>query len=133
MKSARIKILLVVYFFVLAFIIFVADRKGTRYLLDFVGNIPYGDKIGHFCLMGGLAFLLNLVLNAKTFSFLKINWLIGSLIVFIVVTLEECSQIFIRGRTFDWGDLAVDYLGILIFGELAKLICRRNKPADARA
>ena len=133
MKSARMKILLVVYVFVLAVIIFLADRKGTSYLLKFVGDIPFGDKIGHFCLMGGLAFLLNLVLNAKTFSFLKINWLIGSLIVFIVVTLEECSQIFIRGRTFDWGDLAVDYLGILIFGELAKLICRRNKPADARA
>ena len=133
MKSARMKILLVVYVFVLAVIIFLADRKGTSYLLNFVGNIPFGDKLGHFCLMGGLAFLLNLVLNAKTIRFLKINWLIGSLIVLVLVTLEECSQIFIRGRTFDWGDLAVDYLGIFLFGELARFICRRNKQAEFRA
>ncbi len=133
MKSARIKILLVVYVFVLAVIIFLADRKGTSYLLDFVGNIPFGDKLGHFCLMGGFSFLLNLVLDAKTFKFLKINWLFGSFIVLIVVTLEECSQIFIRGRTFDWGDLAVDYLGIFLFGELAKFICRRVAKAEVRA
>jgi polysaccharide biosynthesis protein VpsQ len=132
-KSVRMKILLVIYVFVLAVIIFLADRKGTRYLLNFVGNIPYGDKIGHFCLMGGFAFLLNLVLNAKTFKFLKINWLVGSLIVVIVVTLEECSQIFIRGRTFDLGDLFFDYLGIFLFGELARFICRRNKQAEVRA
>ena len=127
------KILLVVYVFVLAGIIFLADRKGTSYLLNFVGNIPYGDKLGHFCLMGGFAFLLNLVLNARTFRFLKINWLVGSLIVLIVVTLEECSQIFIRGRTFDWSDLLVDYLGIFLFGELAGFICRRNKQVETRA
>ena len=132
MKSARIKILLVVYFFVLAFIIFVADRKGTRYLLDFVGNIPYGDKIGHFCLMGGFAFLLNLVLDARTIKFWKLAFLSGSLIVVVIVTLEEFSQIFIRGRTFDLGDLFFDYLGIFLFGELAKFICRRNKKPEIR-
>jgi polysaccharide biosynthesis protein VpsQ len=120
------KILLVVYVFVLAVIIFLADRKGTSYLLNFVGNIPFGDKIGHFCLMGGFSFLLNLVLDARTINLWKINYLLGSLIVLIVVTLEECSQIFIRGRTFDLGDLFFDYLGILLFGELARFILRRK-------
>jgi len=121
------KILLVVYIFILAVIIFLADRKGTRYMLDFVGNIPYGDKLGHFLLMGGFSFLLNLVLNARTFGFWKFNYLLGSLIVLILVTLEEISQIFVRGRTFDLSDLVFDYLGIFIFGELARFICRRKK------
>lgn len=120
------KILLVVYVFVLAVIIFIASQKGTRYLLNFVGNIPYGDKLGHFFLMGGFSFLLNLVLNARTFKLWKLNYLLGSLIVLIVVTIEEISQIFVAGRTFDWSDLVFDYLGIFVFGELARLILRRK-------
>ncbi|MEP6902396.1 MAG: VanZ family protein [Actinomycetota bacterium] len=126
-KSAGMKILLVVYVFVLAVIIFLADRKGTRYMLNFVGNIPYGDKLGHFCLMGGFSFLLNLVLDARTVSAGKLNYLLGSLIVLVIVTLEEFSQIFISGRTFDWSDLFFDYLGIFLLGELARFICRRKK------
>ena len=126
-KSARMKILLVVYVLILAVIIFLADRKGTRYLLNFVGNIPYGDKLGHFCLMGGFSFLLNLVLDARTISAWKLNYLLGSLIVLAVVTIEEVSQLFVRGRTFDWSDLFFDYLGIFLFGELARFICRRKK------
>src|SRR5690349_16354017 len=126
MKSVRMKIILGVYIFILAVIIFLADRKGTSYMLNFVGNIPYGDKLGHFFLMGGFAFLLNLVLNARTFGFRIFNYLLGSLIVIILVTLEEFSQIFVKGRTFDLSDLFFDYLGIFIFGELARFICRRK-------
>jgi len=125
-KSVRMKILLVVYIFILAVIIFLADRRGTRYLLNFVGNIPYGDKLGHFLLMGGFSFLLNLVLNARTFRIWKFRYLLGSLIVLIVVTLEEISQMFVSGRTFDRGDLVFDYLGIFLLGELARFIVRRK-------
>jgi len=120
------KILLIVYVFILAFIIFIASQKGTRYLLNFVGNIPYGDKLGHFLLMGFFAFLLNLVLNARSFRLWKFDFLLGSLIVLLVVTLEEISQMFVAGRTFDWSDLIFDFLGIFLFGELAKFICRRK-------
>ena len=126
MKNARMKIFLIVYIFVLAFIIFLADRRGTRYMLNFVGNIPYGDKLGHFLLMGGFSFLLNMVLNARTFSFWKFRYLLGSLIVAAIVTTEEISQMFVAGRTFDWSDLVFDFLGIFLFGELAALICRRK-------
>jgi hypothetical protein len=126
LKSARMKILLVVYILILAFIIFLADRKGTRYMLNFVGNIPYGDKLGHFLLMGGFSFLLNLVLDARNFRLWKFNYLLGSLIVFVVVTIEEFSQIWVSGRTFDWSDLVFDFLGIFLFGELARFICQRK-------
>ncbi len=126
MKRARMKIFLVVYIFVLAFIIFLADRRGTRYMLSFVGNIPYGDKLGHFLLMGGFSFLLNMVLSARTFRLWKFRYLLGSVIVLAVVTLEELSQMFVAGRTFDWSDLVFDFLGIFLFGELARFICRRK-------
>ncbi len=127
------KILLVVYVLILAGIVFVADRRGTRYLLDFVGYIPYGDKLGHFGLMGIFSFLLNLVFDARTINLWKLNYLLGSLIVLVVVTIEEISQLFIRGRTFDWSDLICDYLGIFLFGEFARFICNRGKKAETRA
>ncbi len=123
--SARIKILTVIYIFILAGIIILADVRQTQYLFTFIKSLPFGDKIGHFCLMGMLSLLVNLALNAKTFRFWKLNYLLGSLIVLTVVTAEEFSQIFVRGRTFDAGDLVFDYAGIFIFGEAARFNCRK--------
>ena len=117
----------VVYVCVLAVIVFLADKRTTQYLFKPLRNLPYGDKIGHFLLMGFFSFLLNLALSAKTVNLWKFNYLLGSLIVLTVVTIEEVSQIFIRGRTFDLGDLAADFLGIFLFGELARFICRRKE------
>lgn len=125
--TARIKILTIVYVLILAVIVFLADKRATQYLFKPLRNLPYGDKIGHFLLMGFFSFLLNLALSAKTVNLWKFNYLLGSLIVLTVVTIEEVSQIFIRGRTFDLGDLAADFFGIFLFGELARFICRRKE------
>ena len=46
-----------------------------------------------------------------------------------VVVIEEFSQMFVGGRTFDLGDLVFDLAGILFFGEIARLICRRKMVA----
>ena len=121
MKSASVKILTIGYICILAVIIYLADTKSTQSLLNFVGNIPYGDKLGHFFLMGIISVLVNWCFNFK-----RIGWiLLGSLIVFVIVTIEEISQIFIRGRSFDWSDVIADFLGIVILGELANLIFKR--------
>jgi VanZ family protein len=122
------KITLYVYVFILAVIIFLADWNGTAYLLDLVMYVPFGDKIGHFLLAGIFSFLLNMVLGARKVSLGRIEYLTGSLIVLTIVTIEEISQIFVGGRTFDWSDLFFDYLGVYLFGEIARVICRRNAP-----
>jgi polysaccharide biosynthesis protein VpsQ len=129
-SPARLKILTVCYILILAGIIFIANQKSTRYVLGFIGSIPYGDKLGHFFLMGFLSFLINLLLQARTIGFGRIRYLLGSSIVFIIVTIEEFSQLFIRGRTFDISDLIADLAGILIFGELARLICNKFTGSD---
>lgn len=120
-NSKLLKFIGAIYILFLAGVICLADLKGTQYLLAFVGNFPYGDKIGHFMLMGIFSLLLNLVLGCRKFH--KI--MLGSLTVLLLVTAEECSQIFIEGRTFDFSDLIFDYAGIFIFGEIALLIFRR--------
>ncbi len=122
--SARIKILTLIYVLILVGIIFLADINGTNYF-SFIRNVPFGDKIGHFLLMGMFSFLLNLALKAKTSRLWFFRYLLGSLIVFGLVTLEEFSQIFVRGRTFDLTDLIANYAGIFIFGEIARIIYRK--------
>lgn len=46
--------------------------------------------------------------------------------VFGIVTLEEFSQIFVRGLTFVLTDLIADCIGIFIFGEIARFVCRKS-------
>ncbi len=128
--TARIKILTVVYVCVLAVIIFLADKRATQYLFRPIRNLPYGDKISHFLLMGIFSFLVNLALSARSVKLWKFRYLLGSLIVLVIVAVEEFSQMFIRGRTFDWGDLAADFFGIFIFGEIARFLCNRKSKTD---
>jgi VanZ family protein len=112
----------VIYIFIFAGIVILADVGQTQYLFTFIESLPLGDKIGHVCLMGMLSLFVNLALGARTFQFWKLNYLLGSLIVSAVVK-AEFSQFFIRGRTFDLSDLFFDYAGIFIFGEIARFIC----------
>ena len=122
--SARIKIIALIYIFILAGIIVLADSHGTSYFA-FVRLLPFGDKIGHFCLMGMFSLVVNLGLNARTISIWNLHYLLGSLIVLAVVAIEEFSQIFIRARGFDWGDLLADAAGIFIFSEIARFVTQR--------
>lgn len=115
----------VIYLLIVAGIILVADTKSTSYVLGFVGDIPYGDKIGHFVLFGVLAFLVNFTFGMRNFYFGRFGYLVSSLIVMIGITIEEFTQIFMRGRTFSWLDLFCGYAGIVVFGELARVVYRR--------
>lgn len=120
-----IKIITTIYFLLLVGIVILANNGGTRALISFGNGIPFFDKIAHFLLSGLLSFLVNLVAKAKTAKLWKIRYLLGSIIVLTVVTLEELSQLFLVGRTFDSGDILSSFLGIFIFGETAKLIYQR--------
>ena len=123
--STRIKIITTIYFLILVGIVVLANNKGTTHLLQFSGGIPYFDKIAHFFLMGLFSFLLNIALGLKSVRLIWFNVLLGSLVVFVVVTIEEFSQIYVSGRAFDLGDLAADYVGISIFSVLAGRYFRR--------
>jgi polysaccharide biosynthesis protein VpsQ len=123
----RFKILAGIYVFVLAAIVFLANGRETSNLFVFIRALPYGDKIGHFVLMGIFSLLLNLALNARSVNFGRINFLLGSAVVLPIVTIEEFSQIFLQTRSFDWIDLLFDFAGILLFGELARFLIGRQK------
>ena len=55
----------------------------------------------HFLLMAVFTFLLNGALNNKQLRWAGQQWPAGSLIVALLITLEECSQVFIPSRNFE--------------------------------
>jgi polysaccharide biosynthesis protein VpsQ len=104
-------------FFLLIISIIVANDLGRiRSIINLVGIIPFGDKIGHTIFIGTLVYLLNYALVDRLIKISNYKILLGCLIIAVAMTMEEFSQIWIPNRTFDLIDLAANYLGISIAG-----------------
>ncbi len=103
--------------FIIAVIV-LADTSllpGTiRGLYDF----PNGDKLGHFLLYGILSLLLNLAFTSRP-------WTV-SLILSILIGLEEWSQSLFDSRTMDMVDLLASYAGVTVFALLAWWMRKRR-------
>jgi VanZ family protein len=110
-------------------VVLAADVGLGSSLFVFLDHVPGSDKTGHFVLIGMLAFLVNMSLSAVRTRVFPVRVLRGSLIVAVIATLEEFSQLLLRNRGFSLIDLAADYAGIILFGQLAVTIAARRKPA----
>jgi hypothetical protein len=108
----------------LILIIFFADRGTMPGFIAALYAFPYGDKAGHFLLMGGLAFLVNLSLSCRKVKLAGRGLLLGSLIAAGLVTVEEASQLIFKSRHASLGDLGASLLGILAFGWAAARVNR---------
>ena len=103
-------------------IIWLANRGELKqYIQPFI-SFSHADKLWHFLLIGFLSLLVNLAFMANRVRVGGVRFLIGSLIVTIVVTLEELSQGFLETRTMDVYDWLADVAGIILFGQIAVLI-----------
>ena len=120
----KLKHLAIIYSLFLVLLVFMADQKQYQFIFRVVRRTPYADKAGHFLLMGILSLLVNLALSCRKTRIGRLSLLTGSLIVAVVVTLEEFSQIFVRYRSFDPVDLLCDYAGIILFGLLASYLTK---------
>jgi VanZ family protein len=90
-----------------------ADANQPTIFQTFAVSLPYGDKIGHFCLFGTFSLLLNFVLKLKRITFVNVSFYMGSVCVLSFAIIEEFSQLmFAPQRTFDLIDLAADICGI---------------------
>ena len=86
----------------------------------FIMRIPYADKAGHFILYGMLALLINLTLfRSLPLRSRKSIAVVSSLILALLIGLEEVSQQYFVNRTFSLGDLSASYLGVIVFSWLA--------------
>ncbi|MDN3652302.1 VanZ family protein [Thalassotalea ponticola] len=111
-------------------LLFMANTGQDNVFFQLKRDLPFGDKIGHFMLFGGLAMLANFAVRFRHVA--GFTWLqYGSVAVLALSTLEEFSQIFITTRTFSLYDLAANFLGISLFTVLSialgKAIPRYNQ------
>jgi VanZ family protein len=97
-------------------IIWAANTDSADWFFDWVKATPYADKVGHFALLGGPSLLVHLGFPARRLP--RLRMLNLCLLLVILITLEELSQIFFSERTFSLADLSANYAGILLFGEL---------------
>ncbi|MEM0994679.1 MAG: VanZ family protein [Bacteroidota bacterium] len=122
LSYTNIRIVAFLFFTLIAYILCAANFGWDTTIFTFIKQLPYGDKLTHFVLIGGFAFFMNLILKNRTTAVLRWSFLLGSTIVFAFVTLEEFSQIYIPRRTFDLVDLACNYASIFLIGGLAKRV-----------
>jgi VanZ family protein len=99
-------------FFVICWIIALANAGAETGVFALVKAVPFGDKLGHACLFGLLAFLANRALNGW---FVWSRWLqVGSLLVLAFALIEELTQHFNPNRTLDVLDALFDVVGVAI-------------------
>jgi polysaccharide biosynthesis protein VpsQ len=99
--------------FLIAMVV-VADRGQGSQWWPFVERIPYSDKLGHIALFGTLGFLCNLAFPSRRWGFHPLAITLTTLVLLIVISLEELSQRFIPSRSFDTVDWLADLIGLAI-------------------
>ena len=131
-KIALPRLLLLCYALGLGGIIYLANHGGGS-LWNFITDLPFGDKLGHIGLVGTLSLLLNIVLGGRRAPGKFSRIMLGSLVVAIVMTLEECSQAFFPARSLDLLDGIANLAGVAAGECLARLLLRAKQTPSAAA
>jgi polysaccharide biosynthesis protein VpsQ len=105
-------------------IVIAADMDHLPKIIGMFYKFPFGDKVGHFFLMGLLAYVVNAALLPREVRLFGRPFLLGTFIVVVTITLEEASQSIFPARSVDIFDLFASYLGIFC----ADLLVRRLVP-----
>lgn len=115
----------IIFILAFAYVIYSANRGELPHFIRQLYMFKHGDKLGHVLVMGTLSFVVNLFLFPRKIIFLKKSILLGTVIVFCLISLEEFSQIFISNRSFDLMDLCCSYLGVMC-GHLAIILTTKQ-------
>ncbi|MBN1302951.1 MAG: VanZ family protein [Anaerolineales bacterium] len=114
------RLVTVLYIVLIIAIIVGANTGQLPHFLDAVNELPYGDKVAHFFLMGILSFLVNssalITLRGRKH---KQVVLLTTLVLLSLILLEEVSQFFLPRRTLSLLDLTSDFLGVSLAAWLA--------------
>lgn len=114
-KKPKLRFLPILLFFIfILWIIVQADLGIDNPFVQFVQQIPWGDKIGHICIFAVLTFCLNYALSYASFKLFRVKLLTGSMLIFSFALIEEFTQLFFPSRTFDFGDILSDLVGIFL-------------------
>lgn len=124
-----ISVFSILFFGFILWVIYLANTAQKSIFFDLVASIAYGDKLGHFCLFGFLTLGANFAFKLRYLAFSSLHVYVGSMTVFIFVILEELSQHFVTSRTLDATDLLADFVGIIVFSLLTKVMVHNKDDA----
>ncbi len=121
MKKSLFIITLLFSLFILGIVIS-ANAGQFPELLKPLYDFPSGDKVGHFILFGILSFLLNKSALARLPNQNPGRIVLTvSLLLSVLIGLEEWSQSLFSSRTMSLTDLLASYAGVIGFALLAFL------------
>lgn len=89
--------------------------------------VPAGDKLAHFVLIGGLALVANLAWRTGWLRVGPLRLMAGSVVVGLLMSAEEVTQLWITNRTFSLADLTANWLGALAASLVAARLIRRGR------
>jgi VanZ family protein len=101
-------------------IVIAANTSRLPKALELIYDFPGGDKAGHFLLYGILSFLVNisaLALLPERNPARVVRTV--SLLLAILIGLEEWSQSLFPARTMSLLDLVASYAGVILFALIA--------------
>lgn len=107
-----------------------ADAGQPTVFHTFALSLPYGDKIGHFCIFATLTLIINFAFKLRRVSVFKRTFYLGSVVVLIFALLEELSQLMFPKRSFDLVDILADILAILFAGLVTKWLAQRIRTLE---
>jgi hypothetical protein len=86
-----------------------------------INAVPGKDKAVHFLVFGGLVVPASLALGLRTIQIGSLRIFFGTMLMLVISTTEEFSQLCFDSRTFDLLDLTANYLGIAFFSGVVML------------
>lgn len=108
-------------------VVIIANTGNGEHFWPFIHKVRHADKAGHIILFGTLSFLCNLTFPSRRFGRRPFLVTLTTLVLLVVISLEEISQAFIPNRhchLFDW---LADVAGLAI-GQLAAVLLKSRSP-----
>lgn len=128
MKILTNKIFIIISTIIVFISIITAANSGLgSSIFSFVKYIPGQDKTAHFILFGVITIIIIIATNYRTVKVYKYNIYWGAILVWFVASFEEVSQVWVDNRSFDFIDLLVDSLGIIVSHLLLKILLSSNR------
>ncbi len=112
------------------FIMIIVVLADTRHLgfIAAIYDFPYGDKVGHFVLFGLLSLLVNMAVFEHWRKQTKLCLaLLTSLVLAVLIGLEEWSQRLFASRQSSVWDLLASYLGVAAFAWVAFMVEKQRR------
>ena len=125
------KFIALLFFIFLCCIEFMSNTGQVMIVNEIKNAIPYGDKVGHFAIYGLLTLFTNYAFKFRHLGGNVINQY-GAVLVLLISTTEEFSQLLFPVRTFSLLDIMANISGVVVFTLLSMHLGKNSRRYNQR-